>query len=78
MWIKINDNDISHILIEIENRTFDEWVSLVQDIRTRLSAGESFEALAVELSDDAASARRIARRSAPAARARRRGRRRPS
>ena len=50
--------DVSHILIEIENRTFDEWVSLVQDIRTRLSAGESFEALAVELSDDAASARK--------------------
>ena len=50
--------DVSHILIEIENRTFDEWVSLVQDIRTRLSAGESFEALAGELSDDAASARK--------------------
>ena len=50
--------DVSHILIEIEDRTFDEWVSLVQDIRTRISAGESFEALAVELSDDAASARK--------------------
>lgn len=50
--------DVSHILIEIEDRTFDEWVALVQDIRVRLSAGESFEALAAELSDDAASARK--------------------
>ena len=50
--------DVSHILIEMEGRTFDEWVTLVQDIRTRLSAGESFEDLAGELSDDKASARK--------------------
>ena len=50
--------DVSHILVEMEDRTFDEWVTLVQDIRTRLSAGESFEDLAGELSDDKASARK--------------------
>ena len=50
--------DVSHILIEIENRTFDEWVALIQHIRTRLSAGESFTDLAGEFSDDKASARK--------------------
>ncbi|MHB9103233.1 MAG: foldase protein PrsA [Sulfuricella sp.] len=42
----------SHILVEIKNRTPEEALQRIQDVRAQALSGKSFEALAQEYSDD--------------------------
>lgn len=44
--------DVAHILISAEGRSFNEIADRVSTIEERLAAGESFEAVALEMSDD--------------------------
>ena len=48
--------DLSHILVRIKDKPFDQWVSKLQLIRAALEAGESFEEVAESYSEDQGSA----------------------
>lgn len=48
--------EASHILLDLEDADADEQIAAAQDIKARIEAGEAFEDLAKELSDDVGSA----------------------